>query len=211
MSGSARKKCCCPEPPKEPQACCLDDGSCLDVPPSECVALGGTPQGKGTECIDGPCDPAPCPTDEVCLTYPTTLSVQITGFIISCLAPPFGLPPFSDLHFDCVVEIIRNVGFPCVWNAPDGFELCGQEDEDCIPRINVVVLQCGQPGQPEIWIINFRLFCVHNDPEAIGVTFNYSRQATQNNQTPFGTYSLLSSASNLCGDPDITFGAVSVS
>ncbi len=34
-----------------PQACCLPDGSCMDLPPDICAELeGGIPQGVGTEC-----------------------------------------------------------------------------------------------------------------------------------------------------------------
>lgn len=209
MTGVLLQECCC-EDKDEVQACCDEFGGCQDLTVEECLAQGGTPQGNRTECIDGPCDPAPCPTDNVCLTYPDTLSVQISGFILSCLQPVFA-PPFSDLHFDCVVGVIRNAfGFPCSWHAPDGFELCGQADENCSPEINVVSIQCGQPNFPGIWIINFRLFCIYDDPLGTGVTFNYGRQATQNNPSPLGSYSLISFASNLCGDPDITFGTVSV-
>ncbi len=32
------------------EACCLFDGSCVDVTPGECQTLGGTPQGPGTSC-----------------------------------------------------------------------------------------------------------------------------------------------------------------
>ena len=36
------------EPPLE--ACCLPDGSCVDVPNADCLAMGGFPQGAGTDC-----------------------------------------------------------------------------------------------------------------------------------------------------------------
>jgi len=55
----------------EPEACCLQDGSCIMVAPSVCLAQGGTPQGAGTTCTqatacclpDGSCvmvDPLCC-------------------------------------------------------------------------------------------------------------------------------------------------------
>ena len=41
------------------EACCINDGECWMLPPSECEAMGGTPQGAGTNCIWG--------TDACCL------------------------------------------------------------------------------------------------------------------------------------------------
>lgn len=59
----------CPqEPPPEDvcTACCFPDGSCEDMcgpsiifPNARCTALGGEPQGEGTDC-----DPNPCPQPE---------------------------------------------------------------------------------------------------------------------------------------------------
>jgi hypothetical protein len=54
-----------------PEACCLPDGSCLDLPPSQCLAQQGVPQGPGSKCTvaeacclsDGSCamlDPLCC-------------------------------------------------------------------------------------------------------------------------------------------------------
>ncbi|MCP3902112.1 MAG: hypothetical protein GY715_00630 [Planctomycetes bacterium] len=37
------------------QACCLADGSCLEVTPSECTGLAGTPAGPGTQCSTTAC------------------------------------------------------------------------------------------------------------------------------------------------------------
>ena len=48
MTGVLLKDCCC----DVTQACCLPDGSCVDLPPNECLIQGGTPQGKGTVCAD---------------------------------------------------------------------------------------------------------------------------------------------------------------
>ena len=40
------------------QACCLSDGSCSIQFPGECVLLGGTPAGPGTQCLpSNPCQP----------------------------------------------------------------------------------------------------------------------------------------------------------
>lgn len=40
-----------------PQACCLPDGQCEMLMPSDCRAMGGTPQGSGTTCDPNPCMP----------------------------------------------------------------------------------------------------------------------------------------------------------
>lgn len=37
----------------EPQACCLPNGACVEVLPSECTAQGGEPQGVGSHCTAG--------------------------------------------------------------------------------------------------------------------------------------------------------------
>lgn len=37
----------------DPQACCLDDGTCIDLPPSQCLTVQGVPQGLGTVCNQG--------------------------------------------------------------------------------------------------------------------------------------------------------------
>jgi len=34
-----------------PEACCFPDGSCMDMPPQDCQAQGGIPQGAGTMCL----------------------------------------------------------------------------------------------------------------------------------------------------------------
>lgn len=50
------RACCCDD--EKPQACCLPDGTCIDVLPSECLAMGGAPQGEGTTCATTTC-PSP--------------------------------------------------------------------------------------------------------------------------------------------------------
>ncbi len=41
------------EATNDPQACCLDDGTCIDLPPSQCLTMQGVPQGLGTVCNQG--------------------------------------------------------------------------------------------------------------------------------------------------------------
>jgi hypothetical protein len=40
-----------------PGACCLLDGTCVNVDQGECIALGGVYKGAGTTCSSGPCPP----------------------------------------------------------------------------------------------------------------------------------------------------------
>ena len=45
-----------PDPECSPvEACCLNDGRCLDVAPETCCNWGGTPQGEGTDCTTVDC------------------------------------------------------------------------------------------------------------------------------------------------------------
>jgi hypothetical protein len=60
---------CCDIGP-EPQACCLPDLTCENLVPSECLAMGGTPQGEGVLCDDVDCDN--------CLACPQVIAVRIT-------------------------------------------------------------------------------------------------------------------------------------
>ncbi|MFQ5589878.1 MAG: dockerin type I domain-containing protein [Phycisphaerae bacterium] len=52
---------CCehtPDPNCTLEACCLFDGTCIDVPPSECTCIyGGIPRGPGTTCATTICPP----------------------------------------------------------------------------------------------------------------------------------------------------------
>ncbi|MCK4660945.1 MAG: hypothetical protein KAV82_15600 [Phycisphaerae bacterium] len=52
--------------PPPPEACCLPDGSCIDVAPDDCVSQGGVPQGPDTDCQSIP----PCPQPQACCYYP---------------------------------------------------------------------------------------------------------------------------------------------
>ncbi|MHC5114037.1 MAG: hypothetical protein ACYTGP_06370 [Planctomycetota bacterium] len=58
-------------PPIITEACCLPDGTCIDVPPIQCVDIyGGQPQGPGTNCANvicfGPSNEACCFPDGSC-------------------------------------------------------------------------------------------------------------------------------------------------
>jgi hypothetical protein len=50
---------CEPNPCPQPEACCFEDESCEYILVDECVAIGGEPQGEGTDCDPNPCIPIP--------------------------------------------------------------------------------------------------------------------------------------------------------
>ena len=55
------------------EACCLGDGSCQDLTPDVCVAMGGFPQGDGTNCSTTTCPQATqacCLPDGTCMDLP---------------------------------------------------------------------------------------------------------------------------------------------
>jgi len=53
---------CCTGPSDEIGACCLPTGACIDVPESECFAVGGDFHGAGTTCATTDCsEPGECP------------------------------------------------------------------------------------------------------------------------------------------------------
>jgi len=58
-------------PPPATGACCLADGSCVEVTEAECGTLGGTYQGDGTACATTNCNPPPtgacCLPDDTCV------------------------------------------------------------------------------------------------------------------------------------------------
>ncbi len=75
-----------PNPEKQPgpggfpvltEACCLQNNTCVDVEPLDCVLLwGGIPQGLGTNCANTPCGggqacPPLDPTNDLCAALPT--------------------------------------------------------------------------------------------------------------------------------------------
>ena len=54
----------------ECQACCFADGNCALMDPAECEALGGLPQGTGSQCGDLSCLQACCYPDGTCADLP---------------------------------------------------------------------------------------------------------------------------------------------
>lgn len=54
--------------PDPPTACCLEDGTCVDVEPWECAELGGESAPTGTTCGEWNCEPPPPPPLECRVT-----------------------------------------------------------------------------------------------------------------------------------------------
>ena len=50
-----------------PQACCLQDGTCTFIPPTDCTDAGGMPMGYGTNCATVDCPQACCLPDGTCV------------------------------------------------------------------------------------------------------------------------------------------------
>ena len=65
---------------QQPGACCLADGTCLDVAGlSECTALGGDYNGGGTSCLTVTCVGACCLSDGICLQVGPSVCDGIGG------------------------------------------------------------------------------------------------------------------------------------
>jgi len=69
----------CIEKPAQRQACCLLDGTCIDTTPEDCKAIGGNPQGTGTNCATTICSQ---PTEACCLPDSTCIDTDVND----CLA-----------------------------------------------------------------------------------------------------------------------------
>jgi hypothetical protein len=88
----------------EPEACCLPDGTCVELVPEECAFLGGVPHGAGTDCaaVDCPAPPEPqacCLSNGDCFEGPPDECLNQGGFpngpgsncaLVECLDPNFG-------------------------------------------------------------------------------------------------------------------------
>ena len=150
---------CVPEP--RPEACCLEDGTCLDLLPDDCIARRGIPQGLNTLCTqpeaccidDGVCvevDPLCC--DELGGTRqgPNTACVDMT--VACCLAEgecvevdPLccddlgGIPsPWGSEH--CLGD----------WNENGWDDACEDVPPDCEPNLDGTAcfnIQCPDPMQ----------------------------------------------------------------
>jgi hypothetical protein len=66
------------KPAVEPEieACCFDDGGCLDLTVADCLAQGGTPQGTGTDCSTVDC-PTPPLLEACCLPDGTCVDTTV--------------------------------------------------------------------------------------------------------------------------------------
>ncbi|MFQ5494897.1 MAG: dockerin type I domain-containing protein, partial [Phycisphaerae bacterium] len=91
-------------------ACCLPDGSCLDVRSDECLALDGVFQGDGVSCTPNPCAPPPLVMDCCAGDLDGSGGVEtgdMAGFVAALLNPPLlGTPDFchADVNADLVVD-----------------------------------------------------------------------------------------------------------
>lgn len=101
------------------EACCLPDGSCVFVTPTECAAQGGTAQGAGTNCTTANC---PQPTQACCFES-TGGCLNLTE--ADCLAAN-GIP--GGIGTSCATYICFPIGACCL---PDGGCIDDLSPEDC--------------------------------------------------------------------------------
>ena len=119
MSGVVAADCCC----DVIQACCLPDGSCIDLPPNECLFQGGTPLGPDTACADPDIDcelaQACCFEDGSCFDLPPAeckvfggvpQGVGTTCIETECPGPPQICPNNCDLCSQTVTFIFSGIG-----------------------------------------------------------------------------------------------------
>lgn len=100
-------------------ACCLTDGSCEEMTPSNCAAAGGTYMGDGTDCDQVTC---PQPTQACCFEA-TTGCLDLTES--DCLLAG-GIPAGPGTN--CATYVCFPIGACCL---PDGSCLDDMSPEDC--------------------------------------------------------------------------------
>ena len=92
-----------PNPCEEPtEACCFDDGTCNDLPPAECIELGGIPQGPGTDCSIVDCDCGWNVGDPHKMHWPQLPGDVDVEFVMTTLADDWRCSrsgPVEDIHF----------------------------------------------------------------------------------------------------------------
>ncbi len=102
-----------------PEACCLPDGSCDTLTPSDCTAAGGTPQGAGSDCATANCV---APTQACCFEA-TGGCLDLTE--ADCLSVG-GIP--GGLGTECATYVCFPSGACCL---PDGTCQDGLSPDDC--------------------------------------------------------------------------------
>ena len=137
------------------EACCFDDGSCLNLTPAECVEKGGTPQGFGTDCNSIDC-PTPEPNEACCLPNGNCVDVSVaeckalhgvpqgfgtncttTNCPSSCEIPPINCPNTGEL------AVIMSYG----GGLPDNFAPLPEAASPDTILLNYIV-SCSAPGSP---------------------------------------------------------------
>lgn len=102
-----------------PEACCMPDGSCQSLTPSDCVAAGGVAQGSGTDCGSVNC-PVP---EQACCFEATGGCLDLTE--ADCLSAG-GIP--GGAGTSCATFVCFPVGACCL---PDGSCQDATTPEDC--------------------------------------------------------------------------------
>ncbi|MHC4754271.1 MAG: hypothetical protein ACYTBP_03930 [Planctomycetota bacterium] len=137
----------CSQEPLEPEACCLPDGSCIDIDYVSCLDLGGFPQGPGTDCSTADC-PGPPNLEACCLPDGSCIDTDLGN----CLGQG-GIPQGPGTN--CAIANCP---------GPPNLEACCLPDGSCIdtdlgnclgqggipqgPGTNCATTDC--PGPPDI-------------------------------------------------------------
>ncbi len=123
------------------EACCLPDGSCEDVEPTDCDLMGGTSGGPLTDCGDDADNDGVWPQcGDECPNNPAKTEPGICG----CNAPD------NDTDADGVVDCVDGCPFDPDKTAP-GLCGCGQEESNCAPvptvsGFGMLILSLGLAG-----------------------------------------------------------------
>lgn len=146
-------ECCCPE---VEGACCLPDGTCRLLTPTDCIEAGGTVPGQST------CDPYPClcPTFEFAqANCPGTFSVTIASFDTECQHVTAKVGCDLNPTFPVVIPMaLVPFGGGAVWNSDPNFviiacELC---DPTAFQGAAAMCSGAGLVCQPDLrWRLGF--------------------------------------------------------
>ena len=142
------------------QACCLPDGTCVNMYLPCCNEAGGMPQGAGTTCqsavcgdpvaCEAPagaveCNPTPCPTaGEVCLPR-CALVESLTGIIIQVLDCECQSPNACHLERDPTTG-----QYVCVGGCPGANLVCRTTVMDHGDGTQTVCCECVPPEPPDV-------------------------------------------------------------
>ncbi len=137
------------EPPPLPEACCLPNGTCLMIPPADCLAMGGTPKGLGSRCLG---DLNGNGIDDICeAKWYQMPDLHETGIDVKATAPNVLADDFVCTQRSLVTDII-------VWGSWRGDQFPGGDPGNVRFTLSIHANMPGipysQPG-PTLWVRRF--------------------------------------------------------